>query len=60
LLGDGLVHPSSATGRHRNPDFDLALPEDHTKIVYGLGHLAMLHDRRVADQLSDWLKRSLP
>lgn len=55
LLGDGLVHPSSSTGRHRNPDFNLAFPERHTKIFYGLGHLAMLHDQRVAKQLREWL-----
>jgi hypothetical protein len=55
LLGDGLVHPSSATGRHRDPDLALALPEHRTSIFYGLGHLAMLHDRRVAAQLSEWL-----
>jgi len=55
LLGDGLVHPSSATGRHRNPDFALAFPERHTRIFHGVGHLAMLHDQRVADQLREWL-----
>jgi pimeloyl-ACP methyl ester carboxylesterase len=55
LLGDGLVHPSSATGRHKNPEFDLAFPEDRTRIFYGLGHLAMLHDLRVMNQLAEWL-----
>jgi pimeloyl-ACP methyl ester carboxylesterase len=55
LLGDGLVHPSSATGRHQKEDFHLDFPEGHTKILYNLGHLAMLHDPRVMDQLSDWL-----
>ena len=55
VLGDGLVHPSSATGRHNNPDFNLAFPEEHTKIFYGLGHLAMLHDLRVMSQLKEWL-----
>ena len=55
LLGDGLVHPSSATGRHNNPDFDMAFPEEHTKIFYDLGHLAMLHDLRVMSQLKEWL-----
>jgi pimeloyl-ACP methyl ester carboxylesterase len=56
LLGDGLVHPSSGTGRHQNPELDLAFPEHRTKIFYDLGHLAMLHDQRVANQLSQWLK----
>lgn len=55
LLGDGLVHPSSATGRHSNPDFDLALPNENTKIFYDLGHLAMLNDLRVTSQLKRWL-----
>jgi pimeloyl-ACP methyl ester carboxylesterase len=57
LLGDGLVHPSSATGRHSSEHFNLAFAEDHTKIIYGLGHLAMLHDPRVLNQLSVWLAR---
>jgi pimeloyl-ACP methyl ester carboxylesterase len=55
LLGDGLVHPSSATGRHEDGDYNLAFPEGHTKILYDLGHLAMLHDSRVLDHLSEWL-----
>ena len=30
LLGDGLVHPSSATGRHHSPEFDLDFPREQT------------------------------
>jgi pimeloyl-ACP methyl ester carboxylesterase len=55
LLGDGLVHPSSATGRHENPDLELAFPEGQTKIFYDVWHLAMLHDARVMEQLRQWL-----
>lgn len=55
LLGDGLVHPSSATGRHSKPEFDLAIPEAQTRIFYGVGHLSMLHDLRVMEQLAEWL-----
>lgn len=55
LLGDGLVHPSSATGRHDDPDFDLAFPEEHTIIFYDLWHLGMLHDSRVLEKLREWL-----
>ena len=55
LLGDGLVHPSSATGRHSDPEFDLAFPEEQTRIFYNLGHLSMLHDKRVMTQLVEWL-----
>lgn len=58
LLGDGLVHPSSATGRHDDVDFDLKFPEKNTRIFYGLGHLAMLHDPRVMKQLEEWLGES--
>jgi pimeloyl-ACP methyl ester carboxylesterase len=59
LLGDGLVHPSSATGRHKDPEFALAFPKDHTRIFYNLGHLAMLHDLRVMNQLTEWLSHDL-
>lgn len=55
LLGDGLVHPSSATGRHGDERFNLAFPDGHTRILYGVGHLSMLHDTRVTDQLQVWL-----
>jgi len=55
LLGDGLVHPSSATGRHANPQHDLALGRERTRILYNVGHLAMLRDQRVMDQLTIWL-----
>jgi pimeloyl-ACP methyl ester carboxylesterase len=55
LLGDGLVHPSSATGRHQNPEHHLAFPEGQTKILYDLGHLGMLRDTRVLAQLRQWL-----
>lgn len=59
LRSDGLVHPSSGMGHHTNPDLDLGIPESHTSIVYGVGHMAMLHDQRVAEQLNEWLKPQL-
>lgn len=55
LLGDGLVHPSSATGRHADTEFELAFPKKRTRILYDLGHLGMLNDPRVTDQLAQWL-----
>lgn len=55
LLGDGLVHPSSATGRHDSSDLHLDFPESCMKIIYDLSHVAMLHDGRVASQLQKWL-----
>ncbi|MCB1844564.1 MAG: hypothetical protein KDI09_16505 [Halioglobus sp.] len=55
LLGDGLVHPSSATGRHADPQHHLAFDEGNTRILYDLGHLGMLNDSRVMTQLTQWL-----
>ncbi|GAB5453247.1 MAG: hypothetical protein Hals2KO_35750 [Halioglobus sp.] len=55
LMGDGLVHPSSATGRHKDEALALDFAESNTRIFYNLGHLAMLHDERVMNQLDGWL-----
>ncbi|MEQ9463575.1 MAG: hypothetical protein RJQ10_07925, partial [Haliea sp.] len=55
MLGDGLVHPSSATGRHADPRYDLGLNRDHTRILYDLDHLEMLRDSRITHQLATWL-----
>ncbi|MCR9104358.1 MAG: GPI inositol-deacylase [Gammaproteobacteria bacterium] len=55
LLGDGLVHPSSATGRHAEPRHHLGFAPARTRIIYGVGHLAMLSDARVMESLQAWL-----
>jgi pimeloyl-ACP methyl ester carboxylesterase len=55
LLGDGLVHPSSATGRHADPEHVLGFAKDNTRIFYDLGHLGLLNDVRVAELLGRWL-----
>ena len=55
LLGDGLVHPSSATGRHRDPERTLAFADDHVRRFYGLGHLELLSTAEVYAQLASWL-----
>lgn len=55
LLGDGLVHPASATGRHADPARTLTFAPEHTKILHNLGHLGMLRDARVMDALDAWL-----
>ena len=54
LLGDGLVHPSSATGRHADPDMNLSFEESHVRILYGQSHLGMLSDPRVSECLREW------
>jgi pimeloyl-ACP methyl ester carboxylesterase len=57
LLSDGLVHPESSWGKHTNPELHLKFSEENCRIFYDLGHLAMLHDQRVAIQLNTWLGR---
>ena len=52
---DGLVHPDSGLGRHEDPKFQLLFDVDKQRLIPGLGHLAMLRDKRVADQLLEWL-----
>jgi hypothetical protein len=56
LLGDGLVQPSSATGRHSNPDLELSFEDSRVRILYGQNHLGMLGDPRVSECLADWLR----
>ena len=55
LLGDGLVHPGSGTGRHADPDRSLAFEEGRVRILYGQSHLGLLSDPRVSACLEDWL-----
>ena len=55
LLGDGMVHPSSATGRHRDPARTLAFGERHVRIVPATGHLELLSSADVYAQLEQWL-----
>jgi pimeloyl-ACP methyl ester carboxylesterase len=57
LLSDGLVHPDSSWGKHTKPEFNLQFLKENCRIFYDLGHLAMLHDQRVATQLNTWLQR---
>ncbi|NND67090.1 MAG: alpha/beta hydrolase [Halioglobus sp.] len=57
LRGDGLVHPASAIGSHEDPRFNLAFCEGHTRVIYDVGHLAMLQNPEVLEQLLEWLDR---
>lgn len=56
LLGDGLVAVDSALGRHRKAGRSLAFDEDKTLTAFGVGHLGLLNDRAVIDQVRAWLK----
>lgn len=55
IVGDGLVPLDSALGRHRDPARRLAFPDDHQRVIRGIGHLDLLWDDEVFDQLHCWL-----
>lgn len=55
LRSDGLVHPASSGGKHKDAEFHLGFNEDNFCLLYELGHLAMLKDQRVAEKLKEWL-----
>jgi pimeloyl-ACP methyl ester carboxylesterase len=56
LLGDGLVPLDSALGRHRSRARDLRIPEQHRHVLYGMGHLDLLHRPEVFARLESWLR----
>ncbi len=58
LLGDGLVNIHSALGEHIG-DHSLDVPEEHKAVFYGIGHMALLSDKRVLDQTINWLREPL-
>lgn len=55
LLGDGLVHPSSATGQHPDPARALRFHGDRLRIFGATGHLELLSSADVYGQLARWL-----
>ncbi len=55
LLGDGLVPLPSALGQHPDPAHCLAFARTRQRVLHGVGHLALLSDARVAEQLVAWL-----
>lgn len=54
-VSDGLVTVDSALGRHRRPALRLNLPDDHTWVGHGIGHLDLLSDPLVYRKLLAWL-----
>jgi pimeloyl-ACP methyl ester carboxylesterase len=55
VRGDGLVPVSSALGRHRDASLDLALPDAHRWVRYGIDHFDLLSDARVYERVREWL-----
>ena len=56
MRGDGLVPIDSALGRHRDPAFDLGLPDDRCWLGHGTHHLDLLSDPAVYRRLLGWLQ----
>lgn len=59
LLGDGLVSVDSALGRNTKAAWSLAFGPDRQMVAHGVGHLGLLSDRAVFDQVAAWLGRPL-
>ncbi len=55
LLGDGLVYPDSAFGRHKNPAKQLAFSAENRAIVFECNHLDLLCHPPVYEQLRSWM-----
>jgi pimeloyl-ACP methyl ester carboxylesterase len=56
VIGDGLVTPDSALGRHTDSERMLAIPSSRQWIGYGMGHRDLLSRPEVYDQISGWLQ----
>lgn len=59
-LGDGLVPVNSALGHHAEAARRLAFAPGHTRVIEGLGHLALMGHAEVLAQLQAWLDEPLP
>jgi pimeloyl-ACP methyl ester carboxylesterase len=56
LIGDGLVTLNSALGRHENAALNLSFPEIHQWLGYSMGHLDLLNQPEVYENMKLWLK----
>lgn len=55
LVGDGLVPLASALGEHRDVRLALHFPDSHRWVGQGLGHLELVSNPRVFEQVARWL-----
>jgi pimeloyl-ACP methyl ester carboxylesterase len=55
LLGDGLVPSDSALGLHEEPRYDMAFPKSRQWLGYGMGHMDLLDNPEVYEQIKQWL-----
>ncbi len=56
VIGDGLVTPGSALGRHPDSKRMLAIPRSRQWVGYRMGHRDLLSRPEVYDQISSWLQ----
>ncbi|AKT43083.1 lipase family alpha/beta hydrolase [Chondromyces crocatus] len=57
LFGDALVPVPSATGRARTADRCQPLPQEHVRVMPGMGHLRLTRDLEVYAQIRAWCER---
>jgi hypothetical protein len=55
LLGDGLVPLASALGHHRLASRRLGFAPEHQFVARGIGHLDLMADPAVFEQLRRWI-----
>jgi hypothetical protein len=60
LTGDGLVPLRSALGEHDDPRHRLDFPPASRHVVFGAGHMALLHHTEVAQKLIEWMQPRPP
>jgi len=60
LVGDGLVPVASALGMHARDELRLPVAPRNRLVVAGIGHLQLLHDRRVAEFVLERLHAPSP
>ena len=56
VIGDGLVTPDSALGRHPDSKRMLAIPKGRQWVGYGMGHRELLNRPEAYEQISSWLQ----
>lgn len=56
VIGDGLVTPDSALGRHSDSKRTLAIPKSRQWVGYGMGHRELLNRPEAYEQISSWLQ----
>ncbi len=56
VIGDGLVTPDSALGRHPDSKRTLAFPRNRQWVGYGMGHRELLNRPEAYEQISSWLQ----